>query len=548
MTTKEKNKTTNTTKDKTTQTTQTTKQEFATTEGFSYEGYPFAHSSPTNLKTTAKVFGVDAPDLNTARVLEIGAASGGNLRPFAITHPNAKCTGIDFSNEKIEAGRKECEELGIENLELKTMDLAEIDKSFGEFDYIICHGMYSWVTAETREKIFKIAKQNLSKNGLAYISYNTLPGWNMVRSLSEMMQFHTKQFTDTQEQVNQARLILNFVKDTVKDMDTPYSKLLQEEADNISRQSDYFLLHEYMNTNNFQQYFHEFMETANESGLKYLGDANLASMFLGNLPEQAAEKLSDINDIVRTEQYMDFIYNRRFRTTILCHDDVEINRSLTAEQIKDFYMTMRIAPEKAPDQVDLSDRTEELKFYYAAGEDNYISTASPAMKAVFYTFAENVNYPLSFSKLVNLSAQKVTGVSKEEIEQAIQENAMRLVLGDSIQLTVEEPNYINKVTQKPKIFSVAHKQAKVPGQFWMTTASHAVFKAEVFSKLLATHLDGEHTISQLKTKMFEHHKNGDIQVSVDEKPVEDEKQIKDIISDYTDATLNNFANSAILVG
>jgi methyltransferase-like protein/cyclopropane fatty-acyl-phospholipid synthase-like methyltransferase len=542
MTTKEKAESKNTKQ----ASSKAIQDEFSAYDNFNYEGYPFAHSSPVNLKTTAKVFGVETPDLDTARVLEIGAGSGTNLKPFAITHPKAKCVGVDVTKTQAENGKTDSEDLGITNLELKNIDIGDIDKSFGEFDYIICHEVYSQVTEEKRQKIFEIAKQNLSSNGLAYISYNTLPGWNMVRSLREMMLYHTQQFSDTQEKINQARLVLNFVKDTVKDIDTPYSKLLQEEAENISRQSDYYILHEYMNDNNFQQYFHEFVDTANQNGLKYLADANLASMFLGNLPEEAANKLSDINDIVRTEQYMDFIYNRRFRTTILCHDNLEIDRGLSAEQIKDFYMTMRIGPEKAPDQVDLNDRTEELKFYYAGGKENYMTTSSPAMKAILYTFAENVNYPLSFDKLITLASRKVNA-SKEELEQSMLENAMRLVLADRINLTVEEPKYINKVTTKPKIFSIANKQANVPGQFWFSTASHAVFKADVFAKLLAMHLDGEHTISQLKTKMFEHHKNGDIQVSVDDKPVEDEKQIKDIISDYTDATLNNFANSAMLV-
>ena len=76
------------------------------------------------------------------------------------------------------------------------------------------------------------------------------------------------------------------------------------------------------------------MENAKKNHLQYLSDCTISTMYLGNMPPKVAEKLQSINDIVRTEQYMDFITNRRFRSTLLCHSSAKLNRSINNEDIK----------------------------------------------------------------------------------------------------------------------------------------------------------------------------------------------------------------------
>ena len=98
--------------------------------------------------------------------------------------------GIDLSKVQIDAGLANIKALGLKNIELKHCSITDIDESFGKFDYIICHGVFSWVPEFVREKILEISNKNLIENGIAYISYNTLPGWNMVRTIREMMAYH----------------------------------------------------------------------------------------------------------------------------------------------------------------------------------------------------------------------------------------------------------------------------------------------------------------------------------------------------------------------
>ena len=116
-----------------------------------YTDLPFAQSHPARLAVMARLFGVDAPDVGTARVLELGCAVGGNLIPMAVAMPDAHLVGIDLSGRQIADGRRVVTTLGLENIELQHADIAHVDASYGMFDYIVCHGIYSWVPAAIRE-------------------------------------------------------------------------------------------------------------------------------------------------------------------------------------------------------------------------------------------------------------------------------------------------------------------------------------------------------------------------------------------------------------
>ena len=128
------------------------------------------------------------------RVLELGCASGDNLIPMAIELPNARFVGIDLSERQIEQGRQSVAALGLANIDLRRVNIANVDASWGTFDYILCHGIYSWVPAPIREKLLAICRENLAPTGIAFVSYNTLPGWHMRGMIRDMMVYHSSQF------------------------------------------------------------------------------------------------------------------------------------------------------------------------------------------------------------------------------------------------------------------------------------------------------------------------------------------------------------------
>ena len=91
-------------------------------------------------------------------MLELGCASGGNLIPMALTFPDSRFVGIDLSREQIADGQKTVEALGLTNIELRHLSILDVDDSFGPFDYIVCHGVYSWVPETSRTRSWPSAR------------------------------------------------------------------------------------------------------------------------------------------------------------------------------------------------------------------------------------------------------------------------------------------------------------------------------------------------------------------------------------------------------
>ena len=89
-----------------------------------YPNFSFPVTRPANLYTVGSLFGVGAPDFRTARVLELGCASGGNLIPLAFQYPDGHYTGIDFSERQIEAATETVAELELKNIDFITCPFA----------------------------------------------------------------------------------------------------------------------------------------------------------------------------------------------------------------------------------------------------------------------------------------------------------------------------------------------------------------------------------------------------------------------------------------
>jgi hypothetical protein len=101
--------------------------------------------------------------------------------------------------------------LGLSNVRLRRMNVLEIDEEFGEFDYIIAHGVYSWTPADVRDKLLAVARAHLSAQGVAFVSYNTYPGGHVRKMLREMMLYHIGDETDPMRRLERARELLRMM-------------------------------------------------------------------------------------------------------------------------------------------------------------------------------------------------------------------------------------------------------------------------------------------------------------------------------------------------
>ena len=161
-----------------------------------YPSLPIDAMHPDHLYSIAKLFRLDAPLPDNASILELGCASGGHIIPIAVQMPDAKIVGVDLSRKQIAAGQRTVDALGLKNLKLIAMDFQRLDASLGQFDYILCHGVFSWVPPEAQQCILQICQARLSTNGVAYISYNAYPGWFARGMIRQMMLPYVSQLPD----------------------------------------------------------------------------------------------------------------------------------------------------------------------------------------------------------------------------------------------------------------------------------------------------------------------------------------------------------------
>jgi SAM-dependent methyltransferase len=227
-----------------------------------YESFPYAQAHPDRLATIAALLGLRPASPARCRVLELGCAAGGNLIPLGILFPASQFVGIDLSEVQLHEGRDAIELLKLSNVELKHQDIMGLTEEAGTFDYVICHGVYSWVHAEIQERILEICSRNLAPRGVAYISYNTYPGWHMRGMIRDVMLFHARAFADPATKVRQARNLLDFLAKAVGTESSPYGALLRSEVESIRRSSDSYLFHEHLEDENSPVYFFEFAERA----------------------------------------------------------------------------------------------------------------------------------------------------------------------------------------------------------------------------------------------------------------------------------------------
>ena len=273
-----------------------------------YLSKPFQQTHPRRLATIATLFGMQPKQIPDCRVLEIGCASGSNLIPMACEFPKGQFVGVDLSIHQIKKAKQTAEALNINNIDLRHCDILDIDDSFGKYDYIVAHGIYSWVPDNVQKHILKVCKHRLNEQGVAYISYNTYPGWRMRGLLRDMMLYHANNFEDIPTKIIQAKALINFLSETVPAENNAYGTLLRDELERMKNWNDSYFRHDLLSEVNDPIYFYQFIEKAKTEGLQYLAETEVSSMIANIFDAKVKETLDKIGtNIIQREQYMDFI-------------------------------------------------------------------------------------------------------------------------------------------------------------------------------------------------------------------------------------------------
>lgn len=471
-----------------------------------YTSNAFYYSSPAHLRATAHLYGVEAVPVEQARVLELGCAAGGNLLPFVLSYPKAQAIGVDLSPVQIQQGQKVVQDLGIKNLDLRAMSLTDIDKSFGEFDYIIVHGVFSWVPPEVRQAILRICRENLSPKGIAYISYNTYPGWKAGDIVRDAMLMHSHSAGSDEQKLASAKAMLTLLTDGLA-ASNPLAPSLRAAASQVGRQSDYYIAHEYLEAFNAPCYFVEFADAAQQAGLAYVGDAEshseLSTAYGQNVQLNHSLVALGQPKVVR-QQYLDFAIGRNFRKSLLVHQErtEEVAMAPQLDRIRDLRwagrFTQAVAPEGAP-----ADRR-----FYTNQKGSPLNTTEARVVSVVDALTKAWPASVLFSDLVStVLGQGSLGGDAAVVEKAVQEALESLFKLNQLRVSLESTPYDGLPTDAPRLipgFAYLHKQGQDAaygvGQFnlWHDGAKVQLKEAEAF---LLPYIDGNNTAAQLRTRL-----------------------------------------------
>ena len=289
-----------------------------------YKSMPFPYTTPATLEAYAALVGVSAPNPKTARVLELGATYGGNIISQALFNPDATFVGIELSQEQVEKGNEVIANAGLTNVSLVQSDIASIGSEIGTFDYIIAHGVYSWVDDGVKDALLRLIDEHLAEDGIAYISYNTYPGWHTMDEVRQLMMFSNRDKTqfNHKEKVLHGKTIGSIVGsqilkyDNLKERNSKFLGALRS----VMQKDEYYVGHDHLEPNNDPVYFYQFNDHLGAHNLAYLCDADLTLSMVRSFDADIADTLDKLalNDHVAQEQYLDFILDTTFRKSIIC--------------------------------------------------------------------------------------------------------------------------------------------------------------------------------------------------------------------------------------
>ena len=289
-----------------------------------YKSMPFPYTTPATLEAYAALVGISAPNPKTARVLELGATYGGNIISQALFNPDATFVGIELSQEQVEKGNEVIANAGLINVSLIQSDIASIGSEIGTFDYIIAHGVYSWVDDGVKDALLRLIDEHLAEDGIAYISYNTYPGWHTMDEVRQLMMFSNRDKTqfNHKEKVLHGKTIGSIVGsqilkyDNLKERNSKFLGALRS----VMQKDEYYVGHDHLEPNNDPVYFYQFNDHLGAHNLAYLCDADLTLSMVRSFDADIADTLDKLalNDHVAQEQYLDFMLDTTFRKSIIC--------------------------------------------------------------------------------------------------------------------------------------------------------------------------------------------------------------------------------------
>ncbi len=453
----------------------------------------YAQTHPGHLAVLARLHGMTPTAPDNCRVLEIGCGDGGNLLPLAYVLPGSHFLGIDLAATSIESAQKHARDFGLSNIEFRALDLMELHGAdLGQWDYIIAHGVFSWVPEFVRLRVLSLCREILAPQGVAFISYNALPGSHIRNMVRDMLLYHTENAPDPATKIAQGRALMQFLAQS-HGTDDEYGTLLRSEAERVLKYDANHFYHDDLAELNQPYYLHQFADLAQGHGLQYLGDADYASMHTLRYPKEVRETIASIgDDVIRREQYLDFVKCRRFRQTLLCHQEVPLTRTAPLALMREFYFASSARPVASDAQL-----LDESPIQFQGENGLRGETSSPLAKVALAYLGLHWPSRMGFDDLEKAITSTLGTIPDPE--------ALETFLREFLQMGAAEAHltptpFTTHISERPQASAWALYQRRFGGGI-TTLRHHTIHIRDDFGLWLLGQLDGSQTPEEIAHKL-----------------------------------------------
>lgn len=365
-----------------------------------YPSYLHPQLHPDRLATMAWLFGLEPADPRTCRYLELGCGTAHSLIVFANDLPDAQFFGVDFSHPMIEDGRQVAGRLGLQNLTLQAADLLVYpDPGAGRFDYIVMHGMFSWTPDQVRDRMLEICRDHLAENGVAYISFNALPGYLLPAMWRDAALSTGRRMTGIADAEAAVRRVRELSFDEVSE---ERRKLLQPSLDNVTQSNPQQVIFDEFADINEAYRISEVCEMAKAYGLRYVTEAGIENWTARTLSPAAQQLLEDLSaDPVRRMEYRDCLRLTRFHSLLLCRADKSPAASPMADRAMQLLVSTRAYPVSATPEI-----RGPGKESFASPDGAEVALGDPFLKAILQVLHESRPRRLPVPELVRTACER----------------------------------------------------------------------------------------------------------------------------------------------
>ena len=464
-----------------------------------YPGGAWEHSHPDRIAANARMLGLNPAPVERCRVLELGCGAGGNLVPMACGLPDARFLGIELAGRPVEIGRDLAAALGLSNIELRECDVLDLPADIGEFDYIIAHGVYSWVSAPVRDALMSVFGRHLSAEGIAYLNFNALPGGHLRSLARDLMQFRLSVFDDPEAHGDDAIRFVRLVTGAQPE-GSPYRQVLEDELARIEHNPLGVLFHDDLVPAHRAFHFRSVVEHAACHGLQYLCEARPADVNPGRYPAsfQAALRRFGGGRIAR-EQCFDFLVCQMYRCSLFCREGIALAPAGDPEAMRGLRAASALRCATAP--ADLADGIVQT---YLAPDSASVRLEDSAAKAALEILAEGWPASVGIEVLLRDARRRVgrtgrpTPLERREFAEFF---ATHHALG-SIDLHTWEPRLATAAGERP--VASALSRIEIERSVRVTSLRHR--QVEIDDPIAATvlaRLDGTRDIAALHEEVHQ---------------------------------------------